>query len=350
MGSKALWISGVAAVLATTAPVLGQQKPPPIAAPPPTGPTAAPDAAQTGTRLPITEQVAETLGYLPDETTRMTVPVNIDGQGPFQFVVDTGAERTVISRELARTLSLNPGRTATVHSMTEVSEIPTVVIPGLQIGGRTVSDIHAPALSQGNLGAQGMLGVDSLQTQRVMFDFKRREMTITPSRRREAAWPEDGTIVVTGRRHFGRLMLVDASIEGQRVVVIVDTGSQVTVGNTALRRALTARNRLSALYPIELLSITGGTLAAEYGVAHRIRIGNIDIQDLPVAFADVHPFRQLRLMDRPAILLGMDAMHLFERVSIDFANRRVRVLLPGTSEQIPLTRMAGTVPGVRAIS
>jgi predicted aspartyl protease len=336
MGSKGLWISGVAAVLATAAPVSGQQKPVTVEAPP----TAAAPDAQTGTRLPISEEVAETLGYLPDETTRMTVPVNIDGRGPFRFVVDTGAERTVISRELARSLDLNPGRTATVHSMTEVSQIATVVIPDLQIGGRSVNGINAPALSQGNLGAQGMLGVDSLQTQRVMFDFKRQEMTITPSRRREVAWPDENTIVVTGRRHFGRLMLVDASIEGQRVVVIVDTGSQVTVGNTALRRALSARNRLGTLYPIELLSITGGQLQAEYGVAHRIRIGNIDIQDLPIAFADVHPFRQLQLMDRPAILLGMDAMHLFERVSIDFANRRVRVLLPGSSMESTNTRMA----------
>jgi predicted aspartyl protease len=346
MGSKALWTSGVAAIMAMTAPVLGQQQPVTVVAPPP----AAAPAPETGTRLPITEEVAQILGYLPDETTRMTVPVDIDGQGPFRFVVDTGAERTVISRELARTLDLDPGRTATVHSMTEVSEIATVVIPDLRIAGRSVNDIHAPALSQGNLGAQGMLGVDSLQSQRVMFDFKRREMTIVPSRRREVHWPDDGTIVVTGRRHFGRLMLVDASIEGQRVVVIVDTGSQVTVGNTALRRALTARNRLGALHPIELLSITGGQLSAEYGVAHRIRIGTIDIRDLPIAFADVHPFRQLQLMDRPAILLGMDAMHLFERVSIDFANRRVRVLLPGTSQQIPMTRMAGTVPGVRVAS
>jgi predicted aspartyl protease len=184
----------------------------------------------------------------------------------------------------------------------------------------------------------------------VVFDFKREEMTISPSRRPEASWREDGTIVVTGRPHFGRLMLVDASVEGERVWVIIDTGSQVTVANSALRRALERRRRLGTLRPIQLLSITGGSVEAQYGIAHRIRIGNINIQDLRVAFADVHPFRQLQLMDRPALLLGMDAMHLFERVSIDFANRRVRVLLPDSSQQVPITRMAGTQPGVRVSS
>ena len=337
MGSKALW-AGVAAVLAATAPVFGQQQPVPAGALPP---------AASQAEAVATEQNAEILGYLPDESTRMTVPVNIGAQGPFRFVVDTGAERTVISRELARSLSLSPGRTATVHSMTEVSQIGTVIIPDLRIGGRSVNDINAPALSQGNLGAQGMLGADSLQTQRVMFDFKRQEMTITPSRRREVSWPQDGTIVVTGRRHFGRLMLIDASVDGQRVVVIVDTGSQVTVANSALRDALQRRHRLGRLYPLELISITGGRITANYGVAHRIRIGDIDIQDLPIAFADVHPFRQLQLTDRPAILLGMDAMRLFDRVSIDFANHRVRVLLPGSSQQMNAMRMAGTPLGAR---
>jgi hypothetical protein len=32
-------------------------------------------------------------------------------------------------------------------------------------------------------------------------------------------------------------------------------------------------------------------------------------------------------MNRPALLLGMDALQLFSRVSIDFPNRRVRVLI-----------------------
>ena len=151
-------------------------------------------------------------------------------------------------------------------------------------------------------------------------------MTISPSQRREENWP-DGEIVVMGRRHFGRLVLIDSEVDGQRVWVIVDTGSQISVANTALRDALRRRGRLGATHPVELMSITGGRLTAEYTIARRIRIGGVNIVRLPIAFADVHPFRQLELMDRPALLLGMDALQLFDRVSVDFANRRVRLLL-----------------------
>ena len=320
VGRVRLWVAAAGAA-AIAAPLFGQAEP-----------------AQTGSRLPDQQQ-AETIDYHTDMTTRMTVPVSIGGEGPYRFVVDTGAERTVISSELAQQLDLDPGRAVLVHSMTEVSRIPTVVLPGLQIGRRTVTGIEAPALAHRNLGAAGMLGVDSLQQQRVVFDFERGEMTIAPSRRAEQSWPE-GSIVVTGRRLYGRLVLVDAEVDRERVWVIIDTGSQVSVANSALRERLRRNRRLGPLYPIQLTSITGGTVQAEYGVTRLIRIGGVDIRDLPIAFADVHPFRQLHLTDRPALLLGMDALRLFDRVSVDFANRRVRVLLPEDSQLMPPTRMA----------
>jgi predicted aspartyl protease len=286
-------------------------------------------------------EVTETLDLDVDRTLRMTVPVSIAGQGPYGFIVDTGAQRTVISRELADRLGLDPGRAAMMFSMTEASRIETVVIPALMVGQRTIPEIHAPALARRDLGAEGMLGVDSLRSQRVELDFQREEMTVTPSRLRpERPWPRD-TILITARSRYGHLIITDATFDGQRIVVIVDTGAQISVANSALRRRLERRGRLSALRPIELVSVTGGRLEAEYGFARRVQLGNALIRNLPVAFADVHPFRQLRLTGRPAILLGMDALQLFDRVSIDFANRRVRLLVRDSSELARDLRMAG---------
>jgi len=332
-----LWLAGIAAALALTSPLRGQEPPAAAAVPlAPPAPATRPDG-----------QAAETLGYGIEANDRMTVPVSIGRHGPYNFIVDTGSERTIISRELASRLELGPGRTAVVHSMTEVSRIPTVVVPGLRIGQRTMGDIHAPALLRSNLGAAGMLGVDALQRQRIVFDFERQEMTIMPARRNEQRWPE-GEIVITARSRFGRLMLIDASVDGQRVYVIVDTGAQITVGNLALRRALERRRRLGPTAPVELMSVTGGRFTAEYSMARQIRIGTADIRNLPVAFADVHPFRQLQLIDRPALLLGMDALQLFDRVSVDFANRRVRLLTPDSSLNATNTQLASAAAIGRA--
>ncbi|MEO7178985.1 MAG: retroviral-like aspartic protease family protein [Allosphingosinicella sp.] len=292
--------------------------------------------------LPVPATVSEddgiVLGTDQDRWARMTVPVNIGAKGPFAFVVDTGAERTSISQELAHDLRLGLGSRARLHSMTEVSQIQTVLIPALEVGGRSVRGINAPALQRRYIGAEGILGVDSLQSQRVSFDFVRELMTVTNSHRREEYWPAD-TIVVTARNRLGHLVLVDASVEGQKVWVILDTGAQTTVANNVLRRKLEEKGRLRTTVPIVLQSVTGGHMNADQTVVKSIRLGGIDIHDMPVAFADVHPFAKLGLTKKPALLLGMDALRLFDRVSVDFPNRRVR-LLGGSRSQIDGARFA----------
>jgi predicted aspartyl protease len=317
-------------LLAALAAAMIAAAPPVPGLPPAPAPATPPSAEEHGTAM----------GFEADQTQRMTVPVNVDGTGPYRFIVDTGAERTVIARELATRLALGSAGMVRVHSMTEVSDIATVLIPALRVGGNELHDIHAPALERRNLGAEGMLGIDALQSQRVSFDFRRDEMTIVSSRRMEERWDGEA-IVVTGRSRFGQLVLVDASVEGQKVWVIIDTGAQLSVGNLALRHRLERHRRLKEVHPVEMLSVTGGRATADATTIHSIQLGGVNILDLPIAFADVHPFRQLGLLDRPAILLGMDALRLFDRVSVDFANRRVRLLPASHSMQDFGNRMAG---------
>src|SRR3954451_5540729 len=168
------------------------------AAPPASAPTTpAPTAAVPDTAAPD----GTAFDFGKDEYQRMTVPVSIDGAGPYKFVVDTGAERTVIARELAENLRLDASGIARLHSMSEVSNIATVLIPTLEVGGKSYRDIKAPALERRNLGAEGMLGADALQSQRVSFDFARQQMTVVASRRQEESWGADA-IVVTARSRF----------------------------------------------------------------------------------------------------------------------------------------------------
>jgi hypothetical protein len=63
----------------------------------------------------------------------------------------------------------------------------------------------------------------------------------------------------------------------------------------------------------------------------QIRIGDIGLNNLAVVFTDAHTFRQLKLDKRPALLLGMNAMRAFKKVSIDFASRKLRVVIPEQS-------------------
>ncbi len=264
-----------------------------------------------------------------DNETRMTVPVTIAGAGPFAFIVDTGAQRTVISRELAATLGLTPGRTVRVTGMTGSDSVATVVIPSLKVSVIGSAPIEAPAISAINLGARGLLGIDTLQDHAVTIDFDTKTMTVTPSRkrqRRERAAPDE--IVIRARSLFGQLVVTDAYCNGVRIRVILDTGTSVSMGNAALRRKV--MRKAGPSQPVSLTGVTGETVVADYTTIDRVSVGSLTLGDLPVAFTkiDAPPFRQFGLSERPAMLLGMDVLQLFRRVDIDFANREVRLALP----------------------
>jgi predicted aspartyl protease len=306
-------------------------------------PPATDGAAIVDEFAPLSDEQFDVLAFENDSSRRMTVPVSIAGKGPYRFLVDTGAERTVIARELAKRLQLSSGNRTLLHTMSGSGEVATVVIPKLDLSARSVRQIHAPSLGALDIGAVGMLGIDSLQEQRVVFDFTKKTMSITPSARLEQRWDPD-TVIVTARSRYGRLVLVDAKAEGEEVLVIIDSGSQVTIGNEALRSRLIAKKKLGTTYPVELVSVTGGVATADLTSVGQVEIGGMMIKDLPMAFADVHPFKQLKLTDKPAVLLGMDAFKLFDRVSVDFARKKVRFLPPksgsGTADPRPQsTRM-----------
>jgi hypothetical protein len=57
-------------------------------------------------------------------------------------------------------------------------------------------------------------------------------------------------------------------------------------------------------------------------------MGPIALTNLPVMFADAPPFRELGLQDKPTLLLGIQALKMFDRVAIDFGRGKVDFLMP----------------------
>ena len=273
----------------------------------------------------------EDVKFRTDADERMTVPVHLQGSGPYRFLVDTGADRTAISRQLADRLQLKVGQRANLHSVAGPSLVMTATVPHLQLTRKAMKVTDAPLLERANMGADGIIGVDALRSQRVMFDFEAKTMSIVP-----AATPdfkaEPGTIVVEATRKNGRLVLTEARADGARLSVVLDTGAQVSIGNEALRQRLQGRNMLKGSQPVELESVTGQKITGDFMMIRELEIGGVSLRNLGVVFADAHTFRQLKLDRKPALLLGMNAMRAFKKVSIDFANKKLRVIVPEHSE------------------
>ena len=274
---------------------------------------------------PLADDRPDRLRMAQDPFHRLTIAVSINGQGPFEFLIDTGADRTVISRELAARLGLSKGANVIMHESTGVDDVETVVIDQLQIGSRTVDHIEAPTLAAADLGAAGMLGVDSLKNQSIIMDFKTMQMSSSSSR----PDPIGGdTIVVHGRSRFGQLILVNAQVGDTPVYVVIDSGSQVTVGNPALWRLLGDANaRRAADDTMQIFGVTGRPMSVQVSNVERVSIEGLVITNVPVGFAQLHTFDRFGLVDKPALLLGMDVLSQCRRVTVDLRRREATFTL-----------------------
>ncbi len=255
---------------------------------------------------------------------RMTVEVGVNGTGPYRFLVDSGADTSVIGGRLATALALPTGRSALLNSMTDSSQVERVLVGSLQLGSSAFRDLELPRLAEHNIGAIGMIGLDALANQRLMLDFEKRKISVddatSPSPRM------DGEIVVVARRKRGQLILTQVRANRLSLDAVIDTGSEITIGNKALRDRI-ARSGRTEFQKVEVIGVTGKAAALDLAIVSELRIGAITLSNVPIAFADVPPFEVFGLNKRPALLLGTDLMENFRKISLDFRARKVRFQL-----------------------
>lgn len=271
-----------------------------------------------------TPDLPQTLALQTDAYRRMTVAVQLNGQGPFRFMVDTGAQATVLSHTLADQLQLTERSTATLVGMASTRQVQTAQIEEIAFGNHSNYDARAALVDGVNIGgADGILGLDSLQDRRVLLDFENREMHIAHASERSSTRGFD--IVVRARARNGQLIIASAMIDGIRTAVVVDTGAQGSIGNAALQSRL---RRARQNTETEMTDINGVQTTGMMRSIRSLDFGRAQINNLMITFTPSPTFEALELDDEPALILGMNELHLFERVAIDFPSRRVLFDLP----------------------
>lgn len=256
--------------------------------------------------------------------TRMTVEVKVNDTGPYRFVVDSGADSSVVGERLAAALKLKPGQPTMLNGITDTQLVNRVFIDELELGPTQLYNLEVPVLKERDIGAAGMLGLDALVEQRLMLDFEKRQISVD-----DAATPAarmDGEIVVRARLQRGQLILTHVKAGTTSVDAVVDTGSEITIGNTHLRDLL-IRKGSRQFTKIGVVGVTGTQIELEVARVDVLKLGSITLRNVPVAFADIPPFAVFGIDKQPALLLGTDVMEVFRKVQLDFRERRVRFQL-----------------------
>ena len=132
---------------------------------------------------------------------------------------------------------------------------------------------------------------------------------------------------MTARLQKGQLILTKVGAHDILLNAVIDTGTEITIGNSILREKLTLRRQ--KFQTVSVIGVTGKAVEFEMAFVRVLQIGPITLRNVPIAFADVPPFEFFGLDQEPALLLGTDLMETFRKVSLDFGERTLRFQLRG---------------------
>jgi hypothetical protein len=255
-----------------------------------------------------------------DRVGRILVPVMINGEGPFRLIVDTGANRTTITTEVATRLGIDYASAPTVilNGVTGSAEVPVVELARVHAGELVLDDLQAPVVLPHLMGeADGILGVAGLREQRLFVDFRRDIVRIGRSR-----FERGDDLRIRAERVKGGLLGAQVRVGRVPALAVFDTGAQKTLGNRALQAALRAddRGRQTMVYGTTEATMTGDVAAVPDILADRVIF-----RDVVAAFGDFHVFDLWGLNDVPALIIGMDVLGAMDTVVIDFRLAEIRI-------------------------
>lgn len=256
-----------------------------------------------------------------DRVGRIVVAVLIDGRGPFRFLVDTGADGSMISPALVRTLGLAPNQTPDerVEGTTGIEQLPCVTIDTLSIGSIVKRNVRMPiSPSPVMVGIDGILGLAGFGPVSVLVDFHNNRVAIDPASLRMV----EGFLDIRAERTPGGLLMIPARVGNVPVEAVIDTGATETLGNAALRQALlrdAAKNPEAArIYGVTKQVSNGGISQSP-----TLYLGPAAIQGLGIVYSDIPIFRIWHLDSQPALILGMNVLGSVQELVLDYPRARV---------------------------
>ncbi len=251
----------------------------------------------------------------------VVIDARIDGQGPFQFVLDTGAGTTVITPGLASILHIGGTKTAgALGTGPQVVRVQTTTLDTVEVGDRAITGVAAAIIPlppdityQGRFGTiDGLIGYSFLKNFVTTIDYATHTVILA-----DASQSDLPTGVARLPLEVSRqgIPVVPASVDGHEGRFEIDTGNN---GDSFLSAAFVLKNALDTQYPSGIeseFSGVGGHASSRTVRLATIELGSVMLHSVPVRLLLTLP--EVGAGDEPSGNLGYGLLKRF-RITLDY--------------------------------
>jgi predicted aspartyl protease len=129
---------------------------------------------------------------------------------------------------------------------------------------------------------------------------------------------------VAARGAAGHLRFVNCLVDGVPVSAFIDTGAQISACNLSLLYALKRRKSTQGTSgTIGLSGVTGGKIEGTVTSVDKIQLESLVLNQCSLVVADFEVFKIWGLSRTPALLIGMNLLRSFAKVSVDYGRREI---------------------------
>jgi hypothetical protein len=260
----------------------------------------------------------------------VVIPVMANQKGPFDFMVDTGGQVTVVDPSLAMELGLKPQGTVGLVSTASYAQASVSVLDSLEAGGQAVEHSLAVVQDLGQIQAadgriRGVLGEDFLAHFDMLIDYGRKMLCLdaTGSMRDKVRGER---ISLVGPQHpedelaFAQRLVVAVHLSGagsRQILLQLDSGS-----DGPILYQTRGESRLSILDHATLRSDTATAAQRAFAALppQDLRIGGRTVSQVPFV-TPVSVGNDVPNRDEDGLLPTV----LFQRVFISFAGRYITI-------------------------
>ena len=211
----------------------------------------------------------------------VVVPVYLNDQGPFDFLLDTGTNSTILTPELAARLGLRPVDRVTLITVGGERDVPRALLHKVAVGGSTSADVEAlvsglEQVRKLDRRVSGVLGQNFLGRFNYTLDYNGRAVEfhgggVPPAGERVSFGVDEGRLIVGAFCGAPDPRVLRLVVDAAATDLVLFDDSR---GSLAL--ALSAR-------AVGFFQTESGSGVARLARLRSLRVGDSKLKDVPVA-------------------------------------------------------------------